>query len=270
MSSKRTRVLPPWLQGVTVKSNKNLKMEQAEDGVHGKLVERQEYASSSKEHFVANEDLFSDSKVLHENFQEKFSKWYCKEFVFQGSIIYSYNVDDCNLICEELISSLDMSCDNFIGFDTEWPLIYSSGKQQKTALVQICFCTEKCYLFHISCMSKFPLMLKKLLEMTCVQIIGLNVNNDFWKLGMDADLNVKNIIQCSTIELKTLANKKLCSDENWSLEGLARNVLRIKIDKNPLIRRCDWTQYPLPDIQQRYAATDAVVSLMLYRKLQEL
>lgn len=209
---------------------------------------------------VCDEQKWTAEKVVEMSYDE---------FCFNGSIIYSHNMDDCNILCDDFMSTITMDTEAIIGFDTEWPVTYQKGKQASTALVQICSSTDKCYLFHVSCMPKFPVMLKKLLEMRNVKKVGMNVENDFWKLDVDFDITAQDIIRNSLIELRTLANTKLRSAENWSLEGLAKNVLHLRINKDQDIRKCDWTQFPLPEIQQRYAATDAVISLMLYRKLTE-
>jgi len=192
-----------------------------------------------------------------------------EEYIFKSTIVYSHESNDCNILCDDLISNLSRDKDCVMGFDTEWPVTYQKGGQPKTALIQLCFDTTKCYLFHVSCMGKFPVMLKKLIEMDHVKKVGLNVEYDIWKLGTDFDIKAKEIVQKSSIELRTMANKKLKSSENWSLEGLARNVLHRRISKDPSVRKCDWTQFPLPETQQRYAATDAVMSLMIFRDLEK-
>lgn len=191
------------------------------------------------------------------------------EFKFTGSIIYSHNSEDCNIICDDILSSLKSGKDMFIGFDSEWPVTYQKGKRARTALVQICLSEDKCYLFHVSCMAKFPVMLKKLIENQSIKKVGLNVEYDLWKLEADYGVRVKNVVQNGVIELKTLANQKLKTSENWSLEGLTKNVLRMRLSKDPSVRTCDWSQYPLPEIQKQYAAGDAVVSLILYKELMK-
>ena len=192
------------------------------------------------------------------------------EYKFTGSIVYSYNSDDTNIICDDILSSIDNDKDIFIGFDTEWPVTFQKGKQAKTALIQICMSEDKCYLFHISCMAKFPVMLKKLIEKQTIKKVGLNIEYDLWKLEADYDLRVKNIVQSGIVELKTLANKKLKSAETWSLAGLTMNVLRKRLSKDPRVRTCDWSEYPLPEEQKQYAAGDAAVSLLLYKELMKI
>ena len=192
------------------------------------------------------------------------------EYKFRGSIIYSHNADDCNIICDEILSSLKTDKDTVIGFDTEWPVTYQKGNQAKTALVQICLSEDKCYLFHVSCMAKFPVMLRKLVENQSIKKVGVNVEYDLWKLEADYNVRVKNVVQNAAIDLRMVANQKLKSSENWSLEGLTKNVLRMRLSKDPSVRTCDWSQYPLPEIQKHYAAADAIVSLKLYRELMKI
>lgn len=226
-----------------------------------------EYNSSQKYVKVEPKCKQNNEDPVEEWSFERAVEMSLKEFSFQGNLIYSHNMDDCNLLCDDIISSIDENTETVVGFDTEWPVTFVKGKQEKTALIQLCLSTDKCYLFHVSCMPKFPVMLRKLLESHHVKKVGLNIENDFWKLDSDFDIKSKDIIQNSIIELKTFGNKKLRSAENWSLEGLAKNVLQMRISKDPSVRKCDWRQFPLPEAQQRYAATDAVISLMIYEKL---
>ncbi|KAH3735982.1 bifunctional 3'-5' exonuclease/ATP-dependent helicase WRN-like isoform X2 [Dreissena polymorpha] len=276
MASRKKRSLPPWLQGVVVK--KNAQNENSTES--GGRKEEDKYTESD----VGGIAVLGDGKTYQmkkpddsnkagvktdkqQSTEDLIASTY-KEFLFSEKLVYSHESSDCNILCEGILDTLSGSV-SYIGFDIEWPVLYQTGKQAKTALVQVCTNISKCYLFHVSCMSKFPVMLRKLLENESIKKVGLNIENDIWKLGYDFDINSKDIVQKSTIELRTLANKKLRSAENWSLEGLARNVLRLRISKDPGIRKCDWRQYPLPEAQQKYAATDAVVSLMIYEALNK-
>ncbi|KAL4228528.1 hypothetical protein ACF0H5_011578 [Mactra antiquata] len=285
-SRKRKAQLPPWLQGVTVKKNtpsvKTVPVEKS--CAVSKPVKDAEPKLSHKHALGVGQTLSVIQKsnppeISNRNYVpspvndeqkltvEKAVEMSYDEFCFKGSIIYSHNANECNILCDDIISSVAMETDLVVGFDTEWPVTYQKGKQAKTALIQICASVDKCYLFHVSCMPKFPVMLKKLLEMKNIKKVGLNIENDFWKLDVDFDIKSQDIIKNSIIELKTLANKKLRSAENWSLAGLSKNALRLRIGKDEEVRQCDWSQFPLPELHQRYAATDAIISLMLYQKL---
>ncbi|KAK6170778.1 hypothetical protein SNE40_019088 [Patella caerulea] len=188
---------------------------------------------------------------------------------FKGSIIYSYNINDCCLLCDDLLESLNPEEDFFVGFDIEWPVTYQKGNPGKVSLIQICVSEQKCFLFHVAAMPEFPKILKNLIENQKIKKIGLNIENDFWKLAKDCDINAMSIIRHSMLELKTLANTKLKSSENWSLDGLVKNVLRMKLNKEGSIRCGNWANFPLSEEQQKYAAIDAFASLKLYNILQK-
>ena len=272
MTSRKRKALPPWLQGVTVKKEDKVTIEEdkpsycvkntvSETNGTANTGKKEPSSASDRDHKTCDQ-LLDPVTALGMTYDE---------YTFTGSIIYSHTNADTNIICEELIQRLEESQDTkIVGFDTEWPVTYTKGSQAKTALVQVCVDDQKCYLFHVSCMPKFPAMLKKLIEMDNVKKVGLSIEGDIWKLGKDYDIRAKDIVQNSIIELKTLANKKLRSLENWSLEGLTKNTLRLRISKDPDVRKCDWSQFPLPRNQQLYAATDAAVSLKIYNKLNSM
>ncbi|ESO89350.1 hypothetical protein LOTGIDRAFT_106399, partial [Lottia gigantea] len=158
-----------------------------------------------------------------------------------------------------------------VGFDLEWPVTYEMGNPSgKVALVQISVSEKTCYLFHTSAMKEFPQILKTLIEDKSIKKVGLNIENDFWKLDKDWDVNAMSIIPHSMIELRHLANKKLKSNENWSLDGLVRNVLRCKLNKDVRLRCGDWAKFPLTAVQQKYAALDSYASLKLYNVLNRI
>ncbi|KAK3577390.1 hypothetical protein CHS0354_032238 [Potamilus streckersoni] len=286
-SRKCKKEMPDWLCGVSVTKNKTSGKESGSDNrdaanemITGSLVMSDKSSSSlasgktvgvQSNRYANNKQKDSAKEKDNMIFSvEKLVEMSMPEFTFKGSIIYSYHKGDCNIICDDILSTIDTTSANgsSLGLDTEWPVSYKQGEQAKTALVQICLNEDKCYLFHLSCMNGFPGSLRKLLENPLIQKVGLNVGYDLWKLEKDYGICVKNIICNSVIELKTLANQKLKSSENWSLEGLSRNVLGFRINKDPSIRLCDWSQYPLPREYQIYAATDAVISYKIYQKLK--
>lgn len=66
------------------------------------------------------------------------------------------------------------------------------------------------------------------------------------------------------MDLGELANETLRSGQRWSLDRLVLHVLKIRLDKNDLVRKSDWRVEDLSAVQQCYAATDAYASLLLY------
>ncbi|XP_067674776.1 bifunctional 3'-5' exonuclease/ATP-dependent helicase WRN-like [Haliotis asinina] len=190
---------------------------------------------------------------------------------FSGSTVYSHNSADCSLLCEEIIQTYldpETNSEICVGFDLEWPVTFTKGSSGRVALVQVALNESKCYLFHISVIGSLPKMLKKFIEDDRVKKIGVNIENDMWKLAKDFDFEARKVIRNSMIDLGKLANTKLKSKETWSLEGLCRNVLRMRMNKEDSVRCGNWDNFPLTDEQKLYAATDAYACLRIYNALE--
>lgn len=212
---------------------------------------------SEKHELTASEIISSSMEFLH----------------FKGSIIYSFNSADCTLLCEDILSMLPCAAHGekmHVGFDVEWPVTFKKGStESKVALIQMCISTDKCYLFHLSPMQKLPSALKTLIFHDNIIKCGINIEADFWKLGRDFGISVVDVIHKSVKDLGKLANAKLKSAERWSLDGLTRNVLRKKLDKNTDIRCGNWDNYPLSEDQKQYAADDVYACLLLANHLMQ-
>lgn len=180
---------------------------------------------------------------------------------FTGSIVYSYEPSDCSFLSEDI--SMSLSDGDAIGFDMEWPPIYSKGKLSRVALIQLCVSESKCYLFHVSSMSVFPQGLKTLLENEAIKKVGVGIEGDQWKLLRDFDIKLKSIV-----ELTDVANEKLKCLETWSLNGLVKHLFGKQLLKDKSIRCSNWKNYPLTEDQKLYAATDAYAGLIIYQKLE--
>ena len=188
---------------------------------------------------------------------------------FEGSLIYCYNSSDCSFLCEEMLSSLSSEDVWHVGLDMEWPVAYTAGASSKVALIQVCTAEDRCYLFHIAAMGSLPKALKTFLSHSHVMKYGINIEADFWKLGRDFDIQVRNIIRDSVQDLSKIANIKLKSAERWTLDGLTQNVLHKRLDKESGIRCGKWDHYPLSEAQIQYAAADAYTGLLLANRLRE-
>ncbi|XP_072440024.1 bifunctional 3'-5' exonuclease/ATP-dependent helicase WRN [Chiloscyllium punctatum] len=182
---------------------------------------------------------------------------------FPGSIVCSYEANDCSFLSEDLRSFITKQ--SAIGFDIEWPPTYIKGKVGKVALIQLCASEKKCYLFHISSMSGFPSGLKRLLEDEAIKKVGVGIDGDHWKLMRDYDVKLKGFV-----ELTDMANQKLKCAERWSLNGLVQHLCGKQLWKDASVRCSDWDMFPLSDEQQRYAATDAYAGFLIYEKLNTL
>ncbi|XP_054936896.1 bifunctional 3'-5' exonuclease/ATP-dependent helicase WRN [Physeter macrocephalus] len=182
---------------------------------------------------------------------------------FTGSIVYSYDANDCSFLSEDI--SMSVSYGDVVGFDMEWPPVYSKGKLSRVALIQLCVSENKCYLFHISSMSVFPQGLKMLLENEAIKKAGVGIEGDKQKLLRDFDIKLK-----SFVELTDIANEKLKCTETWSLSGLVKHLFGKQLLKDKSIRCSNWSKFPLTEDQKLYAATDAYAGFIIYQKLENL
>ncbi|XP_026568591.1 Werner syndrome ATP-dependent helicase isoform X2 [Pseudonaja textilis] len=206
-----------------------------------------------------SEDTVDDKKQKN-SFQPSVLEDNLPFLEYNGSIIYSYNSNDCSLLSEDILITLPAG--SVLGFDIEWPAIYTKGKEGKVALVQLCESETKCYLFHISSMTNFPVGLKRLLEDNTIRKAGVGIEGDKWKLMRDFEIKLENLV-----DLADLANEKLKCKEIWSLNGLVKHLFHKQLVKDKLVRCGNWECFPLTEEQKLYAATDAYAGFLIYQKL---
>ncbi|XP_070598282.1 bifunctional 3'-5' exonuclease/ATP-dependent helicase WRN isoform X3 [Erythrolamprus reginae] len=206
-----------------------------------------------------NEDIVDDKKQKN-SFQSSVLEDNLPFLEYNGSIIYSYNANDCSLLSEDILISLPVGA--VLGFDIEWPAIYAKGKEGKVALIQLCESETKCYLFHISSMTGFPAGLKRLLEDNSIRKAGVGIKGDKWKLMRDFEIKLENLV-----DLGDLANEKLKCKEIWSLNGLVKHLFHKQLVKDKSVRCGNWECFPLTEEQKVYAATDAYVGFLIYQNL---
>lgn len=179
------------------------------------------------------------------------------------NVVYSHNANDCAIICENFLHSLNPPC--HIGFDLEWPVTFASGKESKTAVVQFCNDpSEACYVLHVSCMSSMPAPLVEIIERTDIIKVGVNVQGDLYKLCRDFDVKFPDQ---GFVELGALANTTMNLNEKWSLAGLIKFLFQCDLPKDDQIRKSSWHVYPLTKQQLEYAALDAIASVKAYNHI---
>ncbi|RUS81807.1 hypothetical protein EGW08_010444 [Elysia chlorotica] len=250
----KKRSLPQWMVAVKEQQERDKPFKSPQNFTDSLKVKKVQ----TVEHGVSKIGCQSASDIISEDMP-----W----LKFEGSITYSYHESDCACICQDILSRLgrDLPPVTVIGFDTEWPVTYNKGLPKKTAVIQMCLSKKECYLFHVSCMSTIPKPLQSVILDKRVILVGVNIESDLWKLERDYDLKVKPAIDQETVvDLSKLANVKLKSSERWSLDGLCRNVLRKRLDKDRDLRCGNWDDYPLSKDQKMYASNDAFASLELY------
>lgn len=262
MAANKKRPLPQWM--VAVK-------EQCERSKEFKSLTNSNINTSSDNTFSKGQSVMHGccSQVLSQSASEIISEsmpW----LRYEGPITYSYHESDCACICEDLFSRVEKNVcpPTVIGFDTEWPMNFVKGTSSKTAVIQMCLSEKECYLFQVSCMLTVPKLLQKLILDKRVTLVGVNIESDLWKLERDYDFRVKAAIdQGTVVDLGKLANEKLKSSEHWSLDGLCRNILKKRLDKDKDLRCGHWSEYPLSKDLQIYACSDAFAGLEVYKHL---
>ncbi|XP_002974045.2 Werner Syndrome-like exonuclease [Selaginella moellendorffii] len=186
---------------------------------------------------------------------------------FKGRVFYSSTAEEAESAAAELLQSIeslkaDGTRDIVLGFDTEWKPSFERGAVPgRTAVLQLCLDSSRCYVFHIF-HSGIPPQLQKLLEEETISKAGIGISGDVSKLKLDYGVTVT-----GSVDLSAMANQKLKRSQSWSLSSLAEELTCKVIDKPTDIRCGDWELQPLSPAQLSYAATDAFASLHLYQAL---
>ena len=143
-----------------------------------------------------------------------------------------------------------------LGFDTETRPSFHKGKTYPPALIQLAD-PERVYLFQLS---EMPLEgpLADLLAAPHVLKVGVAVHDDCRFLK-----KLHPFHPAGVVDLGDLARKGGVAEQG--LRGLAAHFLRLRISKG---EQCsNWGAKVLTPKQIRYAATDAWVSLAIYRQM---
>ncbi|XP_031845842.1 WRN RecQ like helicase isoform X2 [Nomia melanderi] len=191
--------------------------------------------------------------------------------VFKGHINYTNDFNTCAMICDNIITEIERQDNDIvpIGFDLEWPFSFQTGSG-KTALAQICLSDTVCHLLHIYSLKTLPAAFVVLLSHPKIKLVGVNIKNDVWKLGRDfKEFPAEKVVENNCMDSGTFANRTFNRSCRWSLEKLTAYLLKKKIDKNRKVRMSQWHIHPLSKDQKIYAATDAYVSWLLHKVIQD-
>lgn len=143
-----------------------------------------------------------------------------------------------------------------IGFDTETRPSFTSGISNKVALLQLST-PDHCFLFRL-CKLRLDKALIRVLESPDVLKIGAAVRDDI--KGMQ---KLRHYKPAGFIDLQSIVENYGIAEK--SVRKMAAVTLGIRISKAQ--RLSNWEASTLTPAQQLYAATDAWVSLEIYRKL---
>jgi ribonuclease D len=143
-----------------------------------------------------------------------------------------------------------------LGFDTETRPSFKKGQINKVALLQLST-KDIAFLFRINSIG-LPQELVNLLSSDSIEKVGVAIRDDIKILQ-----NITPFHPNGFVELQEYV--KEFGIENFGLKKLAGLLLGFRISKAQ--RLSNWEAAELTPSQQRYAATDAWVSLKIYDKL---
>lgn len=169
---------------------------------------------------------------------------------FEGIIHVIENPEDIGPALEYLSSQ------PMIGFDTETRPAFKKGQIYPVSLLQLST-SEQAFLFRINKIG-LPIGLVKLLASPKILKMGVAIRDDIKILQRIVPFKPGGFI-----ELQDLV--KDYGIENFSLKKLSAIILGFRISKSA--RLTNWDAPELTDQQLVYGATDAWVSVEIYKKL---
>ncbi len=171
---------------------------------------------------------------------------------YQGEIVIVEDLEAAEQACLELSQS------SVIGFDTETKPSFKAGVSHKISLLQLSS-EDKCFLFRL-CNMPLEKPILKLLSNKNIIKVGAAVRDDI--KGLKA---LRQFTHAAFVDLQSIVGDY--GIEELSLRKMAALTLNIRISKAQ--RLSNWEANELTENQMRYAATDAWVSLMIYKGLLE-
>jgi len=171
--------------------------------------------------------------------------------VFNGPIHLIDSIDQLNTVIPKLAIP---SC---IGFDTETRPSFKKGRINKVSLLQLSTSREA-FLFRINKIG-LPKEIRKILSNPEILKVGAAIRDDIKSLQ-----GVKPFQPQGFIDLQSIVGDY--GIEDLSLKKLTAIVLKFRISKSQQLS--NWEADELTEAQQKYAATDAWVSVKIFNGLQ--
>lgn len=169
---------------------------------------------------------------------------------FEGRLLIIDRREDCDSIVPRLLKQ------PILGFDTETRPSFRKGRKNRVSLLQLA--TENTvYLFRLNRIG-LPANLTALLSDPRIIKVGAAVREDLRRLN-----ELRKFEPAGFIDLQTLAKQNNIPD--LSLRKMAAVVLKKRISKAQQLS--NWDNTHLTEPQKRYAATDAWICALIYKKL---
>ena len=145
-----------------------------------------------------------------------------------------------------------------IGFDTETRPTFTKGPLNAPSIMQLAG-DDGVFIFQLEDSTMFE-KLSQVLSDKKITKCGVSVDRDLIEL-----MYLNTFDPCSFIDLGDVARMR--GIPHHGLRGLAALLLKHRISKSS--QTSDWSRRKLSDAQVNYAATDAWISLELFKKLDQ-
>lgn len=188
------------------------------------------------------------NKVIYNKF-DKHKIGDLPRVLFPGRIIVVLTAGEAERAVDYLLES------DILGFDTETRPVFTRGKQNKVALLQVSN-RHTCFLFRLNRIGLCPAIVR-LLETTEVKKIGLSWHDDLLSLSKRGKFKAQGFIDLQD-HMKELGIQDL------SLAKLYANIFGQRISKREQLS--NWEADVLSQKQKDYAATDAWACIQLYEE----
>jgi len=172
---------------------------------------------------------------------------------FEGELYLINNYEDMLLAVNELKKV------SVLGFDTETKPAFKKGVFHKVALLQLST-ADKAFIFQLKKLG-LPTELAEILSDEKIIKTGVAIRDDIKALK-----KLRKFIPNSFVELQKYSDELGIEDNG--LKKLSGNVLGFRISKGA--RLTNWENEKLTNNQLKYAATDAWVSYLIYKKLSNI
>tara|TARA_Y100000748_G_C15368670_1_gene438795 strand:- start:147 stop:731 length:585 start_codon:yes stop_codon:yes gene_type:complete len=145
-----------------------------------------------------------------------------------------------------------------IGFDTETRPTFTKGQLNAPSIMQLAG-GDSVFIFQLGGSRMFE-KLSQVLSEKRITKCGVSVDRDLIEL-----MYLSPFDPCSFIDIGDVARAR--GIPHHGLRGLAALLLKHRISKSA--QTSDWSRRKLSDAQISYAATDAWISLELFKKLEQ-
>jgi ribonuclease D len=171
---------------------------------------------------------------------------------FEGK---TYTIDSYKKI-RKIIEKLQKA--DVLGFDTETRPVFKKHQSNQVALLQLS-CENEAFLFRLNKIG-LPDELTEILSNPNIIKSGVAIRDDIKDLR-----KLNDFAPAGFAELQTIVNNY--GIEDAGLKKLTANILGFRISKSEQLS--NWERNRLSEKQKKYAATDAWVGYMIYKKLQD-